>query len=555
MTDSMKQILVALGLILVFFGVYLMPLGVRPLMIPDETRYAEVPREMIETGDWVVPRLNGLRYFEKPVMGYWLNGLSILAFGENAFAVRFPSAAAAGLSALMVFFLASRSLGRLQGLMAAGVLLTAVEVFGIGTFAVLDSMLSFFLTASLGFFYLAWESRHVRVRRIAFLILSGLFCGLACHTKGFLAFAVPVVVTVPFLVWQGQWKEVFRFAWIPLVTALLVMVPWGVMVHLREPQFWDFFFWNEHVHRFFAADNAQHKEPFYYFLMVLPLGLVPWIALAPAAARGLVKTGLKNPFLRYALCWTLFPLVFFSVSSGKIATYILPCFPAMAALVAQGLYAYGDGAQRFRLWDVGALALAGFFCIVALAMGVVQAGMVKGFTVYASFWKGSCFIFGLISFSAFLVLSARAREMIPKWLFFGLSPVVLLVLLPFLMPDLTILRKAPGILFTENRDLVTRDTVIVSQASLIRAVCWTYKRRDVFQLEEGGELSYGLNHADSAHRLLDFEQFTRLVDANRGKRRVLLVVDPSKLDLWKSLIPQPEFLRSSGEKGFVLVFY
>lgn len=99
----------AVVLLLLFFLVlYILPLGVRDLIVPDETRYAEIPREMIADGDWVAPHLNGLRYFEKPVLGYWVHAGSILLFGENNFAVRLPSALAVGLSALLIYMLICR---------------------------------------------------------------------------------------------------------------------------------------------------------------------------------------------------------------------------------------------------------------------------------------------------------------------------------------------------------------------------------------------------------------------------------------------------------------
>ncbi|MGA8181695.1 MAG: phospholipid carrier-dependent glycosyltransferase, partial [Desulfobacterales bacterium] len=123
----------------IFVFLYILPLGIRPIIIPDESRYAEIPREMIASGNWIVPKLNGLRYFEKPVLGYWLNALSIELFGENAFAVRFPSAMATGLSAFIIFLLVRRFSGELSAeISAALIFLTSFIVYGIGTFNILD---------------------------------------------------------------------------------------------------------------------------------------------------------------------------------------------------------------------------------------------------------------------------------------------------------------------------------------------------------------------------------------------------------------------------------
>ncbi|MEJ2658038.1 MAG: phospholipid carrier-dependent glycosyltransferase, partial [Desulfobacterales bacterium] len=134
----------------IFLLLYIVPLGIRPIVIPDESRYAEIPREMIASGDWIVPILNGLRYFEKPVLGYWLNALAIELFGENAFAVRFPSAAATGISAFIIFLFIRRFSGDIiVATFAALIFLTTFIVYGIGTFNILDSMLAVFVTASM----------------------------------------------------------------------------------------------------------------------------------------------------------------------------------------------------------------------------------------------------------------------------------------------------------------------------------------------------------------------------------------------------------------------
>ena len=114
----------SIAVIGIFLLLYILPLGARPLFYPDETRYAEIPREMIASGDWVVPRINGLRYFEKPVLGYWLNATAMNLFGQNAFSLRFPSAISVGISALMVFLL----LQRFAGGYSAGIIAAVVVI-------------------------------------------------------------------------------------------------------------------------------------------------------------------------------------------------------------------------------------------------------------------------------------------------------------------------------------------------------------------------------------------------------------------------------------------
>ncbi|MCJ7595167.1 MAG: phospholipid carrier-dependent glycosyltransferase, partial [Desulfobacterales bacterium] len=349
-----------------FLLLYILPLGVRPMTVPDEARYAEVPREMLASGDWVVPRLNGLRYFEKPALGYWANALSMTLFGQNAFAVRLPSALSAGASALAVFLMVLRfGSGVPAATLSAAVLLTSLEVFALGTFCVLDSPLSFFLTGGMVFFFFGFMEKYLGKRRL-FLALSGLFFGLAFLTKGFLAFAVPLVSIVPFALWEKRGKDLLKCSWIPMAAVLLVASPWALMIHLREPDYWHYFFWTEHIQRFLSPE-AQHGKPLWYFLGVFVGGALPWTFLIPATASNLWKAGRGLPLIRFSLCWLLFPFIFFSLSHGKLATYILPCFPPFAVLTGIGVMGYLEKG-RHRAFVAGGTLLALMIGLIAFAL-------------------------------------------------------------------------------------------------------------------------------------------------------------------------------------------
>ena len=210
-----------IGLILVFVLAYMLPRGSRSLVTPDETRYGEIAREMNASGDYVVPRLNGLRYFEKPAGGHFLNAMSMKVFGDTRFGVRFASAAMVGLAAFALFMLVRRELDEETAALATLIYLTSVLVQGLGTFSALDSMVSGFITLCLCFFYRAATEEHAR-RKVGQLLLMGLFAGWAFLVKGFLAFAVPVLVIVPFLLWSKQWKRLFTLPWLPIAGILAV---------------------------------------------------------------------------------------------------------------------------------------------------------------------------------------------------------------------------------------------------------------------------------------------------------------------------------------------
>jgi 4-amino-4-deoxy-L-arabinose transferase len=282
-----------------FCLVYLLPLGIRPMTIPDESRYGEIPREMIHSGDWVVPKLNGLRYFEKPVLGYWINAVSISLLGETRFAVRLPTALAAGFTAFMLFLLCRRfAKDPVSGILAAGIYLTFLLVFALGIINILDSLLTLFLTGALVFFFLGHQAKNPKSRAV-FLAVFGGCCALAFMVKGFLAFAVPVITILPFLLWEGRFREFLKDMWIPLLAALVVASPWCVLIHLREGDFWHYFFFVEHIKRFFSPIAGQHPEPFWYFLPILAGGMLPWFFVVPAALRGTKGLSLKDSFFGF----------------------------------------------------------------------------------------------------------------------------------------------------------------------------------------------------------------------------------------------------------------
>jgi len=215
-------------------------------------------------------------------------------------------------------------------------------------------------------FFFAHHADPSTKKKQGFLLLFGVFCGLAFLTKGFLAFAIPVVAIVPFMIWEGRFKELFIIPWLPIAGAVLVVLPWAVMIHLKAPDFWHFFIWNEHIKRFLSS-GAQHHASFWYYIFLFPAAALPWTVLFPSAILGLRKTGIKGSITRFALCWFFLPFLFFSISKGKILTYILPCFPPFAMLMSTGLNKYFKTGGR-RSFSMGAKFLALLAVILAIAI-------------------------------------------------------------------------------------------------------------------------------------------------------------------------------------------
>jgi len=548
-----NAILIVLGF---FLFLYILPLGVRPIFVDDEARYAEIPREMIANGDWVSPRLNGLRYFEKPVLGYWLNGAFIMLFGENAFAVRLPSALAAGLSALLVFLMLQSRVSKddkLTAPLGALILLSCFEVIIIGTFATLDTMLAFFLTGAVFFFFFAVTSEPGSRREKGMLAAAGFFTGLAFLTKGFLAFAVPGLTMAGFLIWQRRFKDLLRMAWLPLTVAFLTALPWGIMIHLREPDFWNFFFWNEHVRRF-LSDNAQHHEPFWYFMAIAPGMFLPWTFALPAALSGLRKySPTQNDLIRFSICWLVLPFLFFSASKGKLITYILPCFPPFAILVGLGLTNYFQKEKK-RLFDWGTIGAALIFGFLLLVFLIFNTTNINDINLYSSTGSWLAIAAGTAAMCVLFLMAAGNRQYFWKIIFLGLSPALFFFMLQFNIPDRALQSKDLGTLLEQHTSYVTPETIILAGGNTSRTVCWVFKRDDVYLVGHPHELEYGVNHDERGGRFLFMgSEIAEMINRNRG--RIVLVARKGHYEEMLSSLPEPTALYSSGPKGYVFVKY
>jgi len=531
------RLMLPLMLVAMFLVLYVFPLGVRPLVIPDETRYAEIPREMLASGDWIVPRLNGLRYFEKPPLGYWLNAIAIRLFGENAFAIRFPSAVAAGLTAVLLFAWVRRFAGDgATPWLATAVFLLSFEVLAVGVFCVLDSMLSLFVTAVILLLHFAYEQQTPRPRLIL-LVLAGVACGLAFLTKGFLALAVPVIVIVPFAYWQGRLRMCLRTAWIPLVAAFLVALPWAIAVHRREPDFWHYFFWIEHISRFLSPNGGQHPEPFWYYVPILLAGAMPWTPLAGPIVQGLRHTSRNQPMIRLALCWFVLPLLLFSASRGKLGTYILPCFPPLAFLIAVGLLkCLKENDTKGFVVGLWVLMLGAGVLFLAL---VVALSAVPEMYDKVAMWEWGIAAAGL----ALWVVLCRAAIAQPgvdaKLAFCCAGPVLFMFSWHFISAAALSPEKAPGAFLRSRAPAPSRDGILITEGGLAGAVCWFYNRDNVFLTGRTGEYRYGLSYEDSRPRVLDVEQIKGMILGPSRTEPVVLVLGSKCYDQYQGQLPRP----------------
>ncbi len=544
-----------------FLMAYLLPLGFRDLLVPDETRYAEIPREMVATGDWGIPHLNGLRYFEKPPLGYWVHAGSLLIFGENNFAVRLPSALAVGLMALLIFALIDRS-GRdasngndVAGILAAMVFLSCFEVAGVGNMATLDSVFTLLLTLTIVAFYNATERPPGSFSEKKFLLFAGIACGLGFLTKGFLAIVLPALVLAPYLVWQRRYIDMLRMSWMPLLAAAAVALPWSWYIQLKEPDFWHYFFWIEHIQRF-LADSAQHKEPFWFYFVAAPGLFLPWSFVAPAAAARLPEItkdiGSQGRLVRLSLCWLVLPFLFFSVSNGKLITYILPCFPPFAILMAIG-FVRNPSKDNRRIFKWGVATTLAVFVAILLSLIWIQLFRHQGSRFYSEPWKAVMVINGLLFMVLFCFWALRNSNGVNRAILLGMAPLMFLFIVHFAVPDIAIEQSAPGRLLEKHFSNINSNDIIISCEDAVGAACWTLKRNNVYLLGPTGELTYGLGYQDGSGRLLDAGSAARLIEKN--SRHIAIIAKPDKVRSLRQTLPAPLMQDDSGPDGYVFYRY
>ncbi len=336
-TSSTKWMIVAIAAV-IWFSL----LGYRDLMEPDEGRYAEIPREMVATGDWTTPRLNDLKYFEKPVFQYWMTAVSFSLFGESNATARLWVALISFLGALWVMFVAGRLWGEAAGFYAFLVSISGLLYVAMGHIITLDMTVSVFLGIGVGALLIAQSNRDNLTQVRNWMLLGWAALGIATLTKGLIGLVLPGAAIVLYSLWMRDWA-LWKHLHLGkgLLLFLLVTAPWFIAVSLANPEFLEFFFIHEHFDRYTSTVHMRDK-PWWYFLAILLLGAVPWISAVtknlfkPDFAWLPAKAAIFDP-IRFLWVFAVFIFVFFSMGSSQLPAYLLPMFPALSLMIGKTL--------------------------------------------------------------------------------------------------------------------------------------------------------------------------------------------------------------------------
>ena len=510
-------------LLLAFGLFYLLPLMNHGLWVPDEPRYAQISQEMLHSGDWVSPHFMGFRYFEKPIAGYWMIAIGQAIVGENLFGVRIASALSTGLSVWLAFLIARRLWNDPRKSFAAALLYMSFGlVAGQAGYSNIDPQFTFWVNLSLVALWFALDNRSVRGKLGAWSLL-GFACGMGFMTKGFLAWLLPVVVALPYMIWQKRFGELLRYGPLALVVAIVISLPWALAIHNHEPDFWRFFFWNEHIRRF-SADDAQHTRPWWFFGPIMVVSCLPWAALLPSTLAQAWKSKAQAG-TAFLLLWLLLPLAIFSMSKGKLPTYIMPCLLPLALLMANTLM---DKVSQGRGRAIRVNGLINAFMACAALIGLIYLQFTRELFENTEMIAESL---GFIVLVGWILANAlQAMRPLMFWAMPALGIGLLVALLPAAMPATVVNSRMPDQFIAEHVQALSETSSLLSNdLGAASALAWRVKRAQVDLYNTVGELEYGMSFPEAQPRKVDMDGVQQWMTEARRKGSVGVVMQVSSV--------------------------
>jgi 4-amino-4-deoxy-L-arabinose transferase-like glycosyltransferase len=327
-------------LIAALWGLLLVLAALRPLAVPDEGRYGEIGRWMLQSGDWLTPRLNGIPFFHKPPYLYWLEAGLLSAFGVHELAVRLAPALHAGLM-LTALYLAARSIGGEATARRAALMLgTSMAFLMGGQYVNHDMLVASWIGVAIwcfAFAFMAGDKPRALWARLGFAA-----CAMGFLSKGLIGVALPGLVLLVWLLWTRQFKKVLYLPWASgLLIFCAMALPWFVMAQQKYPKLFDYMFLGQQVNRF-TATNYNNGQPWWFYFLCMALLLFPWVffALVPKVSGPTLLQNDKQPvapqWRSLMWIWVVAITGFFTLPNSKLIGYILPVIPPLALLASWG---------------------------------------------------------------------------------------------------------------------------------------------------------------------------------------------------------------------------
>jgi 4-amino-4-deoxy-L-arabinose transferase-like glycosyltransferase len=533
-------------LLLLWFS---LSLGNRPFASPDEGRYVEIPREMAISADYVTPRLNGVKYFEKPPLFYWLQAASIKIFGIHEWAMRLWTVFFGMLGCFATYLFGRKFYGPQSGLAACLILAMSPLYYALSRLIILDMPMTTLVTLSLFSFLLAVHAPPGLQRRLwAWAFYGG--SALAVLTKGLMALAISGPVILIWVLATGRWKDLWP-AYIPsgALLFLAIAAPWHILASLKNPDFAYKYFIVEHVLRYTTSMHMR-TQPFLFFIPVLLLGLFPWISLLWKGIRHGLRPDLskdqRNVTL-FLLIWAGWTFGFFSLSNSKLVPYILPCFPPLALTLGSywaKIYESGQGSavrQDIFLF----VGMSGALSIGGLATLWMVPRLIDH---RPHLWVDFSVLSGLLLFLAGLALLFLHQQRLKKALAtIPLTALVLVIAVIRLMPEL----QRPSIKpLAEIIQAHKRPDDIVGSYKAYYQDLPVYTNQIVTVVDSQGELEFGCKAEDCSQWMMDEKKFLALWGE---EKRFFLIAKFTEIASLNQREPAFHYILLGTDEGNVLI--
>jgi 4-amino-4-deoxy-L-arabinose transferase-like glycosyltransferase len=520
-----------IALLLLSYAFFFYGIGDYSLKEPDEGRYAEIPREMNELHDYIVPHLNYVRYFEKPPLLYWSTAMSFKLFGTNEWAFRFPNALCAFLCVIFLYIYIRRWFNEHMAFLSAVILITSFSFLAMARIVTTDMLFTLWLFLSLLLFY-----GYYRENKSCFIYLFYVAIAAATLAKGPVALILMGGTILIFLFTERNFRFIREMKLIKgLAIFLTITLPWIIAISLREKEFLYFFFMDQHILRFLTLKHKR-SGPIYYFLPVLFSGMFPWSVFIP---RAIVNTW-KNKELRLMLIWVFIVFSFFSISGSKLPPYILPLFPPMAIILGylfhekwqSQLNRGGEISVYMLIFLVfGAAALLSH--IPPLSAYILDmsedapAGIIKDLLLFSLWVSFSSFI--IVFFLIFKRVTTHART------FTLLSSFSLAIMLGILLSLNVVdrLRTSKNLAMMINGHKTKAD-YIISYASYEQTIPF-YIKQGITVASYMGELEMGSKYEDAKKFFISEEEFLMLIPSDK---KVLFVTKRKRLKKLQEMFPE-----------------
>ena len=480
-------------LIIIYALLWFGTLNYRHLIPSDEGRYAEIAREMLVSSDWVTPRYNGYKYFEKPPLQAWATAATFQVFGIGEWQARLWTALTGFITILIVGFTGTRIYNARAGWLASVVLASSPMWIIGGHLNSLDMGLSSFLVAALCSLLLAQTSHNQNSCR-NWMWACWAFMALATLSKGVIGAAIPAMVFIAYSLSTWDWKIWSRLRLFSgSILFLAITAPWFVLVAQRNPEFLEFFFIHEHLQRF-TQDAHSRTGPIYYFVPLLLIGLLPWALQIPGAIAQAWNERRREFSPGWLLvCWFLVIFAFFSVSRSKLPGYIIPVFPALALIIGNRLDRLLGHSNTMALpWKIQTLGFAllgcvGFFFLDAIGKQA-RPDEIEAYAQY-TYWIIAALV-ALVSCSAFAAWQSKRN---------GIQSIVSFACGFFLCAIIagtgheTLGRAVSGIDLVERVKASIPPKVNFYSVRLLDHTVPFYLGRTMIMVESPDELEFGVN--------------------------------------------------------------